>query len=157
MTPTPPSDEPSQRGWAHERLGAFGQMSWARTAYLAAVGTLTALIALSVLWELWLAPLRAGGSWLVLKAVPLLAPLFGVLRGRVYTYRWASLLVVVYFIEGCVRAYADTGRSALLAAIEVGLSLLFTVAAVAFIRSQPQHHQRASAASLSAEKTRRSG
>ncbi|MBM3355478.1 MAG: DUF2069 domain-containing protein, partial [Betaproteobacteria bacterium] len=53
----------------------------------AASATLVGLLALCVAWELWLAPLRPGGSWLVLKALPLLAPLFGVLRGRRYTYQ----------------------------------------------------------------------
>jgi uncharacterized membrane protein len=71
---------------------------------------------------------------MVLKALPLLAPLFGILRGRIYTYRWASMLMVVYFIEGCVRAYADTGVSALLAAVEVVLSLVFIAAAGTYVR-----------------------
>jgi uncharacterized membrane protein len=105
-------------------------------AYLTCVGSLTALIGLCVAWELWLAPLRPGGSWMVLKALPLLAPLFGILHGRIYTYRWSSMLMVVYFIEGCFRAYAETGTSGTLAAIEVLLSLLFIVAAGLFIRGQ---------------------
>lgn len=103
-----------------------------------AVGSLTALIALSVAWELWLAPLRPGGSWMVLKALPLLAPLFGVLRGRHYTYRWAAMLVIAYFIEGVMRAYADSGTSALLASLEVALVLTFLVAAVGFVRAPPR-------------------
>lgn len=107
-----------------------------RLAYGASVCSLTAMIALCVAWELWLAPLRPGGSWMVLKALPLLAPLFGVLHGRIYTYRWASMLLVLYFIEGCFRAYADEGLSATLAAIEVALSIVFIVAAGAFIRSR---------------------
>ena len=108
----------------------------ARIAHAAGILSLTALIALCVLWELWLAPLRPGGSWLVLKALPLLAPLFGVLHGRAYTFRWASLLVVLYFIEGCMRAYADTGLSAWLALVEIALSLLFLAAAIVFVRSR---------------------
>ncbi len=110
-------------------------MNTALIAHRAGVAALTALIALCVLWELWLAPLRPGGSWLVLKALPLLAPLFGVLHGRAYTFRWASLLIVLYFIEGCVRLYADTGLSASLAAAELALSLLFLAAAILFVRS----------------------
>jgi len=112
-------------------------LSWLRISYTAAITTLTGLIALCVLWELWLAPLRSGGSWLVLKTLPLLAPLFGILHAKVYTYRWASLLMVAYFIEGCVRAYADSGLSAALAAVELLLSVLFIIAAVAFIRCHP--------------------
>ena len=88
-------------------------MTAARAAWLGAVGFLTALIALCVAWELVLAPVRPGGSWLVLKVVPLLAPLFGVLRGRRYTFQWSTLLIWIYVVEGAVRAWSDTGLSAL--------------------------------------------
>jgi uncharacterized membrane protein len=96
---------------------------------------LTALIALCIAWELWLAPLRAGGSWMVLKALPLLTPLFGVLHGRIHTLRWSSMLVLFYFLEGVVRAYADRGASALLAAIELSLALAFVAFAVGSVRT----------------------
>lgn len=99
-----------------------------------AVFCLTALIALCVAWELWLAPLRPGGSWMVLKALPLLLPLFGILHGRVYTYRWSGMLALGYFLEGAVRAYADSGAAALLAAVELTLALAFAAFAVAFVR-----------------------
>ena len=110
-------------------------MSIERIANAASVASLTGLIALTLIWELWLAPLRPGGSWMVLKVLPLLAPLFGILRARPYTYRWASMLVVAYFVEGVMRAYADNGRSAALAGAEIALALTFIVAAVAFVRS----------------------
>lgn len=74
---------------------------------------------------------------MVLKVLPLLAPLFGILHGRIYTYRWASMLLVAYFVEGCFRAYAETGLSSSLATSEIGLSLVFIAAAGAYIRSQP--------------------
>jgi uncharacterized membrane protein len=117
------------------------RLNLAKASYCIAVGSLTASIALCLLWELWLAPLRPGGSWLVLKTLPLLAPLFGILHARAYTYRWASMLLVAYFIEGCVRAYAESGLARILATSEIALSLAFIVAAVVFIRTagQPQH------------------
>lgn len=99
------------------------------------IASLVALILLGLSWELWLAPLRPGGSWLVLKVLPLLAPLFGILRGQRYTYKWASLLIWLYFTEAAVRAWSDSGLSAQLAAIELVLSLLFLISAVLFIRS----------------------
>jgi len=86
---------------------------------------LIALIFLCVAWELWLAPIRPGGSWLVLKALPLLLPLMGILKGRRYTYQWASMLVLAYFTEGVVRAWSDQGLSAWLAGGEVVLSVVF--------------------------------
>ena len=71
---------------------------------IAASALLVALIALGLAWELWLAPLKPGGSWLVLKVLPLLAPLFGVLRGKRYTYQWSTLLIWLYVAEGATRA-----------------------------------------------------
>ncbi|HSN19506.1 MAG TPA: DUF2069 domain-containing protein [Usitatibacter sp.] len=105
-------------------------------AWLAAVASLVALIFLCVAWELFLAPVRPGGSWLVLKAAPLLVPLFGVLHGRRYTFQWTTLLVWIYFAEGVVRAWSDSGLSARLAAAEIALSLAYFAAAVAYLRSR---------------------
>lgn len=96
-----------------------------------AVGSLVGLIVLGLLWELLLAPLRPGGSWLVLKVLPLCLPLAGLLKRRLYTYRWVSLLVWLYFTEGVVRAWSDPPLSQALALIEVGLCLsLFTACAL---------------------------
>ena len=92
-----------------------------------AVASLLALIVLCLAWELFLAPLRPGGSWLALKALPLCIPLAGFLKNRMYTYRWVSLLVWLYFTEGVVRAWSDRPPSQWLAMIEVALCLvLFT-------------------------------
>jgi uncharacterized membrane protein len=96
-----------------------------------AVGSVLGLIILGLAWELWLAPLRPGGSWLVLKVLPLCFPLAGLLRNRMYTYRWVSLVVWLYFTEGVVRAYSDRGLSAQLAMVEIVLCLaLFTACAL---------------------------
>jgi uncharacterized membrane protein len=99
-----------------------------------AAASLVALIFLSLAWELWLAPLRSGGSWLVLKTLPLLAPLMGVLKGRRYTYQWAPMLVLAYFTEGVVRAWSESGLSAWLAGAEIALSVVFFFAAIFYAR-----------------------
>lgn len=99
-----------------------------------AAASLISLIFLSLAWELWLAPLRPGGSWLVLKVLPLLLPLFGILRGKVYTFRWSTLLIWVYFTEGVVRAWSDIGLSSQLAMLEWLLALIFFVSAAIFTR-----------------------
>jgi uncharacterized membrane protein len=99
-----------------------------------AVGSLLALIALGLAWELWLAPLRPGGSWLVLKVLPLCIPLAGLLRRRMYTYRWLSLMVWIYFTEGVVRAWSDSGLSARLAVIEIILCLVLFAACAMHVR-----------------------
>jgi len=102
--------------------------------------SLIALIMLCLAWEGWLAPLRPGGSLLILKAVPLLFPLFGILRGNRYTYQWASMFILLWFTEGTVRAYADVGLSAGFAAGETVLSLAFFTSAIFYARltSQPR-------------------
>jgi uncharacterized membrane protein len=105
-----------------------------KALYLGACFSLLALIFLCLAWELWLAPLRPGGSWLALKALPLLSPLLGILRGRRYTYQWASMLVLAYFAEGAVRALGDGGRSAALALTEILLTLVFFISAVSYAR-----------------------
>ncbi|MSQ70730.1 MAG: DUF2069 domain-containing protein [Betaproteobacteria bacterium] len=102
-----------------------------------ALACLLGLLALSLAWELWLAPLRPGGSWLVLKALPLLAPLFGVIHERRYTFQWASMFILIYLAEGLVRSYGDLGTSRLLAGIEIVLSVLFFISAIAYARGSP--------------------
>ena len=94
-----------------------------RLSRLLAVGSLLGLIVLGLAWELWLAPLRPGGSWLALKVLPLCIPLAGLLKNRMYTYRWVSLVVWLYFIEGVVRATSEPAPGAWLAALEVLLCL----------------------------------
>jgi uncharacterized membrane protein len=107
----------------------------ARVAWLAACASLIALILLGVAWELFLAPLRPGGSWLVLKVLPLMAPLFGVLHGKRYTFQWSTLLIWLYAAEGAARTYTDRGLSAGLAAGEAALALAYFGAAVSFLRA----------------------
>jgi len=113
-----------------------------KTLYLGACLSLLALIFLCLAWELWFAPLRPGGSWLALKALPLLAPLRGILRGRRYTYQWASMLILAYLAEGVVRALTDGGAAAVMALAEVALTLAFFVSAIFYARltraSQPR-------------------
>jgi len=108
---------------------------------LLAAGALAALIALCLAWELWLAPLRPGGSLVALKALPLALPLSGILAGRRYTYQWSSLLILAYLAEGATRAWADSGASQQLAAAELALSVLFFAAAVSYARAtQARRH-----------------
>ncbi len=101
---------------------------------LGAATSLITLILLSLAWETVLAPLKPGGSLLMLKAVPLLLPLFGILHGKRYTYQWASMFILFYFTEGAVRAWADAGLSARLALVEVVLSVVFFLCAIYFAR-----------------------
>lgn len=98
-------------------------------------GSLLALIVLCVLWETVIAPLRPGGSLLFLKALPLAFPLRGVLRGNLYTYQWASMLVLLYAMEGAVRVMSDPAPlSRAMAGLELALSIVFFCCAIFYVR-----------------------
>lgn len=96
--------------------------------------SLIALIFLCLLWETILAPIKPGGSLLMLKALPLLLPLFGILRGRIYTYQWTSLMILAYFCEGVVRAWSERGPGRALALIEIVLALMVFASAIFYVR-----------------------
>ena len=104
-------------------------IAWTR---IVALGSVLALITLGLAWELWLAP--TGGRTLALKVLPLLLPLAGLWRNRMYTYRWLSLMVWLYFTEGVVRATSDRGAGVPLAIVEVLLCLLLFAACAAHVR-----------------------
>ena len=106
----------------------------ARRANRAASLSLIALIVLCIAWELWLAPLRPGGSWLVLKTLPLLFPLSGILYRQRYTHQWGGLLSLLYLLEGLMRAISDSGMMQALAIAETVLALVFFVATAIFAR-----------------------
>lgn len=99
-----------------------------------ALGSLLGLIALGLAWEMWLAPIKPGGSLLALKALPLCIPLAGILKNRMYTYRWVSLMVWLYFTEGATRAWSDRAPGNVLAMIEVALCLLLFTACALHVR-----------------------
>jgi uncharacterized membrane protein len=125
-------------------LSSVKTLGWLR---LMAVGSLVALVVLCLGWELWWAPVRPGGSWLALKALPLCIPMAGLLKNKMYTYRWLSLLVWVYFTEGVVRANSDRVPSAYCAGLEVALCLVLFVACSLHVRYRFKHAQALNAAS----------
>ena len=104
-----------------------------------AVGSVLGLIALGLAWELFLAPLRPGGSWLALKVLPLCIPLPGLLKNRMYTYRWVSLVVWLYFTEGVVRAWSDRAPGNYLSMLELALCLSLFTACTLHVRLRQRH------------------
>ena len=104
-----------------------------RWLHYGCVVSLIALIFLTLAWEAWLAP--TSRVILMLKIVPLLFPLFGILRGKRYTHRWITLLVIAYFVEGVVRAYTEKGVSAQLALAEIALTIILFVSAILYVRN----------------------
>ncbi|ETF02263.1 membrane protein [Advenella kashmirensis W13003] len=106
--------------------------------------SLLLLFLLCIAWELFLDPLVPGGSLYVLKALPLLFPLYGVYKGNLYTLQWSSMLVLLYFTEGVVRWYSDISvTSSMLGGIETILALVFFLAAILYVRPAKQAAKRA--------------
>ena len=99
-----------------------------------AVISLCSLIALSLAWELWLSPLRPGGSWLALKALPLCLPLAGILKGLLYTFQWSSLLILCYVAEAVMRLFDAAWASRLCALAALCLSTVFFISCLAFAK-----------------------
>jgi len=107
---------------------------WTRAT---AVGCVLALIVLGLAWELWLAP--TGHRTLAWKVLPLAVPIAGLLKNRLYTYRWVSLLVWLYVAEGAVRATSDRGPSVPLAVAELLLAIALFAACAAHVRWRLRH------------------
>ena len=101
-----------------------------------AVSSLLGLILVGLTWELWLAPLRPGGSWWAIKVLPLTLALPGLLKHRMYTYRWMSLAVWLYFTEACVRGWSDAWPSNALAITQGVLCLVLFVACGMHVRTR---------------------
>ena len=120
---------------------------------LLAVGSVVGLIVLGLAWELFLAPIKPGGSLLALKVLPLCIPLAGLLKNRMYTYRWVSLLVWIYFTEGAVRAWSDRPPGNYLAMLEVLLCLVLFVACSLHVRLRFRNARAAAAADVVAPQT----
>ena len=138
------SESPLSSNAATQAEPAFQPLvhSFVQATRAAAVAALLGLIALGLAWELWLAP--TGSRWLVLKVLPLLLPLAGLLKHRLYTYRWVSLLVWLYFTEGIVRATgrppgAPPGLAEALAWGQVGLCTVLFAACAANVRWRLKH------------------
>ena len=110
-----------------------------------AVASVLGLVVLGLAWELWLAPLRPGGSWWAIKVLPLALALPGLLKHRMYTHRWVSLAVWLYFTEACVRGWSDAWPSNALAMAQGALCLVLFVACGLHVRTRFKAVREASA------------
>jgi uncharacterized membrane protein len=108
-------------------------------AFVSVVG----LIIVGLAWELWLAP-TGSGTWAV-KVLPLLLCIGGLMRHRLYTFRWLSLLVWLYFLEAIVRAITEGGWSQAMALLQLVLSLVLFGACSLYVRWRLQNGRRLAA------------
>jgi uncharacterized membrane protein len=91
------------------------------------------LFILCVCWEWFISPLRPGGSWLILKGIPLLFAIPGIWKGKVYTMQWASMLILLYTTEGLVRIL-ETGTNFWLALLETALSTIGFICLLMYLK-----------------------
>ncbi len=117
-----------------------------RIAWRWAIAAWVGLIVLALAWELALAPLRPGGSWLALKVVPLLLPLPALLRGSTYAMQVALFVVMIYLFEAAARLF-EPAPAAVLAVIELVLAVAFLAAAIVYLRPMKIAAKRRAAAS----------
>jgi len=100
---------------------------------LVATAAFVDLFILCVAWEWFISPLRPGGSWLVLKAIPLLFAIPGLWKGNVYTMQWASMLILLYITEGLVRIL-ETGVNFWMAALETAIGTVGFACLLMFLK-----------------------
>ncbi len=100
---------------------------------LIATAAFVDLFILCIAWEWFISPLRPGGSWLILKAIPLLFAIPGLWRGNVYTMQWASMLVLLYVTEGLVRIL-ETGANFWMAVLETSIGTIGFVCLLMYLK-----------------------
>ena len=112
-------------------------------AYVArvAVAATVALLLFEALWELVLAPIKPHGSWLALKALPLAWLIRGVARGQRRSRQWLALLLPFYIGEALLRAVAEPGRHALVAAVACAIATLAFTALLGWFRDETARHR----------------
>jgi uncharacterized membrane protein len=114
-----------------------------RVFHTGAVTSLVLLFLWLLAWEIFVAPLHTGGSLLALKALPLLLPLRGVLKRDLYTLQWSSMVILIYLVEGIVRAWSDrTELSRLMALGETLLVCAYFLFAVLYLRPYKKQAQK---------------
>ena len=134
---SPATDAPAQPSTAEGQSTPPDQA--ARRSRALVLGSVVGLIVLGLVWELWLAP--TGSGTLAVKVLPLLLPLAGLWRYRLYTYRWLSLLLWLYAGEGLLRATSERGLSVALALVELALALAAFAGCVVHVRSRLRRGQ----------------
>ncbi|KQV33472.1 DUF2069 domain-containing protein [Massilia sp. Root335] len=114
-----------------------------RVFHTGAVTSLVILFAWLLAWEIAVAPLHPGGSLLALKALPLLLPLRGVLKRDLYTLQWSSMVILIYLVEGIVRAWSDrTEISRMMALGETLLVCAYFLFALLYLRPYKKQAQK---------------
>ena len=108
-------------------------MKFSISAHRTAFVCMLLLVILCISWEWFLAPLRPGGSWLVLKAIPIALTLRGLYRSDNYTMQASSMLILLYLAEGLVR-WMDPWPNLILSIIEITLCMIIFMSLLSHLR-----------------------
>lgn len=92
------------------------------------------LIVLTLVWDWAFAPLHTGKWLLIIKLLPLCLPLRGIFSGKIYTYQYCSMLILLYFTEGVMRLWDMGVFSRVMAGVEIGLSMAFFVGCLMYLK-----------------------
>ena len=100
------------------------------------------LIALLIIYYLWLADLHGARPWVILliELVPLLLLAPGMILGSPRAHSWTCFVVNLYFIKGAI-AFFDPNRS-LFGVLEMLASLAVFVSALLYIRWRFQYNRK---------------
>jgi uncharacterized membrane protein len=109
------------------------------------------LFILCVAWEWFISPLRPGGSWLMLKGIPLLFAIPGLWKGKIYTMQWASMLILLYITEGLTRIL-ETGTNFWMALLETAIASIAFVCLLMYLKPIKARAKAAKKEQVAAEK-----
>lgn len=97
--------------------------------------------------ELYLAPLKPGGSLLALKVIPLICLMPGLFKGKFRSLQALCMLILIYAAEGFVRAVSDPPEVRIWGWIGALLSTAIFLGTMFLARSVKQAKQNELAAS----------
>ena len=114
-------------------LSVLGSILKKNPYQLLAAAAISDLIILCICWEWFISPLRPGGSWLILKSLPLLLVLPGIWQGKNYIMQCASMLILIYLAEALVRI-TETGANRYLAILELIFATVTFIALLLYLK-----------------------
>ena len=92
------------------------------------------LILLLVLWYgVWSPSTLPVGLVLFFLLLPLMFPLVGMIRGKIYTHAWMTMLILFYFIHGVGEAWT-TPEDRIYAIAEIILSMVIYIGSIAYVK-----------------------
>ncbi|WP_254795839.1 DUF2069 domain-containing protein [Arsukibacterium indicum] len=94
-------------------------------------------------WLLWLAPANYGGAGEItgnklistaLLWLPLWLPMYGIIKGKAYTFAWANFIVMIYFLHSLTNLWVSSGLYQLLSGLELVLATVMFIGCTYYAR-----------------------